>query len=61
MLLSSHDISQSLMLADELWLITTDRQVITGTTQQLVTDGAMDCLFENRSIHFNPNILDYSF
>ncbi len=60
-LLSSHDISQSLMLADELWLITTDRQVLTGTTSQLVADGAMDRLFVNRTIHFNPTILDYSF
>ena len=60
-LLSSHDISQSLMLADELWLITTDRQVITGTTHDLVTNGAMNRLFTNRSIHFNPQILDYSF
>ena len=60
-LLSSHDISQSLMLADELWLITTDRQVLTGTTQELVAQGAMDSLFENRDIHFNPTILDYSF
>lgn len=60
-LLSSHDISQSLMLADELWLITTDRQVLTGTPGDLITDGAMDHLFTNRSIHFNPQILDYSF
>ena len=60
-LLSSHDISQSLMLADELWLITTDRQVLTGTPSDLITDGAMDHLFTNRSIHFNPQILDYSF
>ena len=60
-LLSSHDISQSLMLADELWLITTDRQVLTGTTADLVAAGAMDHLFTNRSIHFNPQILDYSF
>ena len=60
-LLSSHDISQSLMLADELWLITADRQVLTGTTQELVAQGAMDSLFENRDIHFNPTILDYSF
>lgn len=60
-LLSSHDISQSLMLADELWLITSDRQVLTGTTQQLVADGAMNRLFNNRDIHFNPAILDYSF
>lgn len=41
-LLSSHDISQSLMLADELWLITTDRQVLTGPPSKLVADGAMD-------------------
>ena len=60
-LLSSHDISQSLMLADELWLITTDRQVLTGPPSKLVADGAMDRLFENRSIHFNDKILDYSF
>ena len=60
-LLSSHDISQSLMLADELWLITTDRQVITGSTSELVASGAMDRLFNNRSIHFNNQILDYSF
>ena len=60
-LLSSHDISQSLMLADELWLITTDRQVLTGTPTDLVASGAMDHLFTNRDIHFNPSILDYSF
>ena len=60
-LLSSHDISQSLMLADELWLITTDRQVVTGTTPELVASGAMNRLFTNRSIHFNKQILDYSF
>jgi len=60
-LLSSHDISQSLMLADELWLITTSRQVLTGNTRELVAGGAMDHLFTNRTIHFNPQILDYSF
>lgn len=60
-LLSSHDISQSLMLADELWLITTDREVITGTTQELIADGVMNRLFSNRDIYFNPTILDYSF
>jgi len=60
-LLSSHDISQSLMLADQLWLITTDRQVLTGAPADLIKAGAMDNLFTNRSIHFNPTILDYSF
>lgn len=60
-LLSSHDISQSLMLADELWLITTDSQVLTGDTEKLVAGGAMNRLFSNSEIHFNPQILDYSF
>lgn len=60
-LLSSHDISQSLMLADELWLITNDRQVVTGKTQDLVQSGVMDRLFSNQDIHFDPRILDYSF
>ena len=60
-LLSSHDISQSLMLADELWLITTDRQILTGSPGELVAGGAMDRLFSGRDIHFNPQILDYSF
>ena len=35
--------------------------VLTGTTSELVADGAMNHLFTNRNIHFNPQILDYSF
>jgi iron complex transport system ATP-binding protein len=60
-LLSSHDISQSLLLADELWLITTERKVLTGSTRELIDQGAMNHLFTNRDIHFNPQILDYTF
>lgn len=60
-LLSSHDISQSLMLSDELWLITADRKVMTGEPRQLIEQGAMDLLFNNPEIHFNNQLLDYSF
>ena len=58
-LLSSHDISQSLLLADELWVITRDRDVVTGTTEQVVMSGAMDRVFGDTSIFFNGNLCDY--
>lgn len=58
-LLSSHDISQSLLLADELWVITNDHEVITGSTEQVVMSGAMDRVFGDTSIFFNNNLCDY--
>lgn len=58
-LLSSHDMSQSLMLADELWLITYNREVLTGTPELLMKQGAMERMFASPNIRFNPTILDY--
>ncbi len=58
-LLSSHDISQSLLLADELWVITSDREVVTGTTEQVVMSGVMDRVFGNSEILFNGSLCDY--
>lgn len=58
-LLSSHDISQSLLLADELWVITSDHEVITGSTEAVVMSGAMDRVFGDTSIFFNGNLCDY--
>lgn len=58
-LLSSHDMSQSLMLADELWLINRNREVLTGTPSELIAQGAMDNLFTSPNIRFNPTILDF--
>ncbi len=58
-LLSSHDMSQSLLQADHLWLIAHDRQVLTGTPHDLIDNGAMDRLFSSADIRFNPTILDY--
>ena len=58
-LLSSHDVSQSLLLADDLWLITRDRQVIQGTTADILQTDAMDRLFTTPRVAFNPTILDY--
>lgn len=58
-MLSSHDISQSLLLADKLWVITSDRKVITGSTEQVVMSGTMDKVFDNSSIMFNGSLCDY--
>ncbi|MBR2147190.1 MAG: ABC transporter ATP-binding protein [Muribaculaceae bacterium] len=58
-MLSSHDISQSLLLADELWVITNENEVITGTTERVVMIGAMDKVFGDSAILFNGSLCDY--
>ena len=58
-LLSSHDVSQSLLMADRLWLITHDRCFESGTPQQLIADGAMNRLFADRDVSFDSSLLDY--
>ncbi|MDO4512277.1 MAG: ABC transporter ATP-binding protein [Bacteroidales bacterium] len=58
-LLSTHDISRSLLLCDQLWVITRDRRVLTGPTAQMVHSEAMNEVFSNSSITFNPTHCDY--
>lgn len=52
-LLSSHDLSQSMMLADELWVVTNDRKIISGNTEDVVLSGAMDSIFASSIISFD--------
>ena len=58
-LLSTHDISRSLMLTDRLWVITRDRQLCTGSTARMMQSDAMNRVFANPNITFNPNHCDY--
>lgn len=58
-LLSTHDISRSLMLTDQLWVITRDRSVVTGPTADMVKSEAMNQVFANTSVTFNPVHCDY--
>lgn len=60
-LLSSHDVSQSLLMADALWLITRDGEVLDGPTKEIVASGAMQRLFSSENVEFNPEILDYQY
>lgn len=52
-LLSSHDLSQSMMLADELWVVTNDQKIISGNTEDVVLLGAMDSIFASSIISFD--------
>ena len=44
-LLSTHDVDQALAMSDRLWLMTQEREMLCGTTEDLVLSGAMDRLF----------------
>ena len=58
-LLSSHDVSQSLLLAHDLWLITHDHRVVAGDTGELVEAGAMDSIFDAARVTFSPALKDF--
>ena len=60
-LLSSHDLSQSLLMADDLWLITNKGKLIDGTTAELLKENALERLFDNPRIKFNPTLLDFQY
>ncbi len=58
-LLSTHDISRSLMLTSHLWLITRDRQLLAGPTAQMVHSAAMNQVFSSPHVVFNSEHCDY--
>lgn len=61
-LLSTHDISQAVSLADELWVVTHDRRVLQGCTEDLILSGAMQQLFprsERETVAFDPMLGDF--
>lgn len=58
-LLSSHDVSQSLLLADYLWIVTSDGKIMQGITEDIVLIGALNKMFSNDKIVFNAAIGDF--
>lgn len=58
-LLSSHDVAQSLLLADALWVIADDRSMACGRTEEVVMSGAMQHMFADPEIVFSPDICDF--
>lgn len=59
-LLSTHDLSSSLPVADRLWVVDASaRTVIEGPTRELIAAGAMDRVFPDRPVVFDASVSDY--
>ena len=58
-LLSSHDIAQSLAFSDRLWLLASDRTLTDGVTEDLVLDGRMNDLFVSDCVVFDSVAGEY--
>ncbi len=60
-LLSTHDLSSSLPVADRLWVVDAQaRTVIEGETERLIAEGAMDRVFPDRQVMFDASVSDYT-
>ena len=52
-LLSTHDIDQALLLADRLWLLTREKGIICGVTEDLILSNQLAQLFPDSEIRFD--------
>ncbi|MFI3239420.1 MAG: ABC transporter ATP-binding protein [Bacteroidales bacterium] len=52
-IVSSHDISQALLLSDRLWIVTADGELIQGGTEDLILSGMLNNVFKGDSIRFD--------
>lgn len=58
-LLSTHDIAQALRMADTIWLITADGQMIADTPQAIKRSEAVHNLYPSENIIFDPTQNDF--
>lgn len=58
-LLSSHDVAQSLALSDRLWLLGADCTIVDRTTEDAVLQGDMNRLFPGRDLCFDMTSGDF--
>jgi iron complex transport system ATP-binding protein len=52
-LLSTHDIDMALLLADRLWLLSGEKGLISGITEDIIFSGKMDSFFKGGNIVFD--------
>ena len=52
-LLSTHDIEQALVLSDRLWLLTKNKGLECGVTEDIILSRKMESLFPNNNIKFD--------
>ena len=59
-LVSTHDISQALAIADNLWLISANRQFFSGSASEIIKARTpLEALFYGRNVSFDPARLDF--
>ena len=51
--LSSHDLELCLQLADRLWLLAGDEQLVDGTADRLIEGGHLGRAFDQDDVHFS--------
>jgi iron complex transport system ATP-binding protein len=59
-LVSTHDLELALKLADEIWVMLPERQMVVGTPEEIIHTGCLDLAFGNSSLYFNPDIGGFS-
>lgn len=52
-LLSTHDIDMALLLADRLWLLSKEKGLTSGVTEDIIFSGKMDGFFKGENIVFD--------
>lgn len=55
-LLTTHDIEQTLQMADKLWILTPEKELLSGTTEDIVFRGAIDRLFPDNGVTFDRSV-----
>lgn len=58
-LFSSHDVSQALRMADNIWLMTSDGNLLTGTPDEIVATNSIEKMFNNKNIRFDASQADF--
>ncbi|WP_051697448.1 ABC transporter ATP-binding protein [Prevotella sp. 10(H)] len=52
-LLSTHDLDLALLLADRLWLLSRDKGLVSGVTEDIILSGTMDNFFKGENVVFD--------
>lgn len=58
-LFTSHDVAQALRMADRVWIFSYDRRLSGGTPEEMIGSGAIETLFADSEIKFNPSQFDF--
>lgn len=58
-LISSHDIQQSMALSDRLWIVSDIGEIVSGVTEDLILADKISLLFTNRNVAFDPATGDF--